>query len=285
MKSKPVPVINKTAKKVLSLGFSPCPNDTFMFDAIVNGRIDAGDLSFDVRLEDIETLNLMALREELDITKVSYAAFSSLIEEYQLLTSGSALGKGVGPLFISKKKNPNLFEIALVAIPGRLTTAFFLFQTFFPQLKNVKEYLFSDIEAAVLNDEVNAGVIIHENRFTYETKGLHKIADLGELWERKTNMPIPLGGIAVRNSLSDNLKKEINLLLRQSIEFAFRNPSASREYVKKHSQEMSDDVIQKHINLYVNEYSINLDSKAKKSILDLLTLQNPLIGDEIFVVS
>jgi 1,4-dihydroxy-6-naphthoate synthase len=274
MKSETQESVKHISKQVMTLGFSPCPNDTFMFDAMVNGRIDTGEFKFDIRLEDVETLNLLALEAELDITKLSFAAYSQVIDKYQLLTSGSALGNGVGPLFISKKHfTEPLKEIKSIAIPGKHTTAYFLFKTFYPQLTNVKEYIFSEIELAIINDEVDAGIIIHENRFTYAAKGLKKIADLGQLWENKTGMPIPLGGIAIRRTLSDDIKKNISGILKKSIQFAFSNPEASKKYVKDHSQEMSDDVIQKHIDLYVNEYSLDLNEKAKEAIRMLLRLE------------
>jgi 1,4-dihydroxy-6-naphthoate synthase len=259
-------------EKSFSLGFSPCPNDTFMFDALVNGRIDTGDIRFDVHLEDVQTLNKLALEGNLDITKISFAAYNLIRENYELLTSGSALGNGVGPLFISKKivANP-MKEIKTVAIPGINTTAFFLFRMFYPELYHIKEMVFSDIEKAILDEEVDAGIIIHENRFTYEAKGLKKISDLGELWENKTGQPIPLGGIAILRSLDENLKRKINQLLRQSVEYAFANPEASSEYVKKHAQEMSEEVRKKHIKLYVNSYSINLGDAGKNAILKFIS--------------
>jgi 1,4-dihydroxy-6-naphthoate synthase len=256
----------KKEKIALTLGFSPCPNDTFMFDALVNGRIAIGDFSFNTRLEDVETLNRLALNETLDITKLSFAAYSRVMDKYQLLTSGSALGNGVGPLFVSKKLFANVEAIKSVAIPGLNTTAYFLFKMFFPTVENVKEYVFSDIEQAILDGEVDAGIIIHENRFTFKAKGLTEIADLGELWEHKTGLPIPLGGIAVRRSLPDDIKRKINDLVRSSVLFAFTHPKASAEYVKAHSQEMSEEVTKKHIQLYVNNYSVNLDERGKNAI-------------------
>lgn len=253
-------------KTSLTLGFSPCPNDTFMFDALVNGRITRGDFAFDVRLEDVETLNRHAMEETLDITKLSFAAYTRVMDKYQLLTSGSALGNGVGPLFVSKKLFANVEEIKSVAIPGLNTTATFLFKMFFPSVNNLKEYIFSEIEQAVLDGEVDAGIIIHENRFTYAAKGLTEIADLGELWEHKTGLPIPLGGIAVRRSLPEEIKRKINDLVRSSVLYAFTHPKASADYVKEHSQEMSEEVTKKHIQLYVNNFSVNLDEKGKNAI-------------------
>jgi 1,4-dihydroxy-6-naphthoate synthase len=255
-------------KKEISIGFSPCPNDTFIFDALVNGRIDTGGLTFKPFLEDVETLNTLAQKEELDVTKLSFAAYAGLIDKYMLLTAGSALGNGVGPLLISLKEfsDPEK-QIKSVAIPGKNTTAYFLFKMFYPGNYTIKEMIFSEIEQAVLNGKVDAGVIIHENRFTYEKKGLKKINDLGELWEKKTGQPIPLGGIAVKRNLDEELKKKINNLIRQSVEYAFAHPLESSEYVKLHAREMSEEVRKKHIQLYVNDFSVELGEKGKNAIM------------------
>jgi 1,4-dihydroxy-6-naphthoate synthase len=255
-------------KKEISIGFSPCPNDTFIFDALVNGRIDTGGLTFKPFLEDVETLNTLAQKEELDVTKLSFAAYVGLIDKYMLLTAGSALGNGVGPLLISLKEfsDPEK-QIKSVAIPGKNTTAYFLFKMFYPGNYTIKEMIFSEIEQAVLNGKVDAGVIIHENRFTYEKKGLKKINDLGELWEKKTGQPIPLGGIAVKRNLDEELKKKINNLIRQSVEYAFAHPLESSEYVKLHAREMSEEVRKKHIQLYVNDFSVELGEKGKNAIM------------------
>ncbi len=251
----------------LTLGFSPCPNDTFIFDAMVHNKIDCQNLNFKTELADVEKLNQKAFSSELDITKLSFFAYGFLSDRYQLLDSGSALGKGVGPLLVSKRTflNPAA-EIKSVAIPGKYTTANFLFSLFYPHIKQKKEMVFSSIEAAVLSGEVDAGVIIHENRFTYEKKGLKKIADLGTEWEKETNMPIPLGGIAVRRSLPEEVKSTINSIVRQSIEFAFANPESSANYVREHSQEMEENVIRQHIDLYVNESSISLGQQGQDAI-------------------
>ena len=253
--------------KTISIGFSPCPNDTFIFDALIHGKIDTQGFKFLPILEDVENLNQKAFRNELDVTKLSFHAYAQVMNNYQLLTSGSALGNGVGPLFIARKKsiNPEL-EFNSVAIPGKNTTANFLFSIFYPNNKLKKEMIFSAIEDAVLSGETDAGVIIHENRFTYQQKGLTKIADLGDLWEKATGQPIPLGGIAIRRNMSDETKSLINKLVRKSIEFAFANPHESDSYVQQHAQEMDPDVRQNHINLYVNDYSIELGEKGKNAI-------------------
>lgn len=251
----------------LSLGFSPCPNDTFMFDALVHGKIDTEGLQFDVVMDDVEGLNQRALREELDISKISFAAYTKVTNQYQLLSAGSALGNGVGPLLISKisyleSHVPNL----KVAIPGKNTTANFLFSFFFPDATDKTELVFSEIEDAVLSGKTDAGVIIHENRFTYEARGLKKICDLGELWEKETGQPIPLGGIAVKRNLPGEIKEKINRVVRRSVEFAFANPDSSFDYVKAHAQEMEEEVRRKHIALYVNDYSVDLGTGGRKAI-------------------
>lgn len=261
--------------KILTLGFSPCPNDTFMFDALVNGKIDTRGYSFEVKLSDIEKLNQQAINGELDITKISFGVYPKIKDTYELLTAGSALGIGVGPLLISKKEflNPKK-EIKTVAIPGKNTTAYFLFKMFYPELNNTVEIIFSDIERAVLDDEVDAGVIIHENRFTYQLKGLKKISDLGELWEIKTGQPIPLGGIAIKRNLDITIKRNVNDLIRKSVEFAFANPEESFGYVEKHAQEMSEEVRKKHIQLYVNNFSIDIGEIGKNAILKFFDSEN-----------
>ena len=268
---------NKESSKILTLGFSPCPNDTFMFDALVNEKIDTNGFSFDVKLSDIEKLNQQAINGELDITKISFGVYLRIKDTYELLTAGSALGIGVGPLLISKKEfsNPQK-EIKTVAIPGKNTTAYFLFKMFYPELNDIKEIIFSDIERAVLEGEVDAGVIIHENRFTYQLKGLKKVSDLGELWENKTGQPIPLGGIAIKRNLDDAIKRNVNALIRKSVEFAFANPEESSEYVAKHAQEMSEEVRKKHIQLYVNNFSIDIGEIGKNAILKFFDIENSI---------
>jgi 1,4-dihydroxy-6-naphthoate synthase len=254
----------------LSLAFSTCPNDTFIFDAIVNKRIDLGSLSFSLSLADIDVLNAMAEKGEPDIVKVSYATYPFISESYQMLTSGSALGKGVGPLVISKRKiYPDELPHAKIAIPGSRTTANLLFSIFYPTSINKKVYLFSDIEEAILSNEVDAGVIIHENRFTYQLKGLQRIVDLGELWEKSTNLPIPLGGIAVKRSLPFEIKMKVQQIVKNSVEYAQANPNDSKKFISQHAQELDSATIQKHIDLYVNSYSVDLGQKGIEAILAL----------------
>lgn len=273
----------------LKLSFSTCPNDTFMFDALVNGRINTHGFDFEIHLADIDELNKLAFEGVSDITKISFNALSKVTDSYQLLNAGSALGSGVGPLVISKKQiNAADIQNARVAIPGLDTTANMLFSIAYPNAKNKKVHLFSDIEEAILSNEVDAGVIIHENRFTYEKKGLKKIADLGEYWETLTKLPIPLGGIAVRKSLSDSVKSAIDSMLRQSVEHAFNNPKDSYPYVRKYAQSMEEEVMYKHIQLYVNKYSINLGETGHKAIMELYNRSyllniTPKVSDEVFL--
>jgi len=253
----------------LSLAYSPCPNDCFMFDAMVHGRIDTEGLTFDVRLLDIDALNAAALAGEFDATKLSFHAYPYCADNYVLLDAGSALGNGCGPLLISKREIPQS-EVAAggvrIAIPGRLTTANFLCGLAFPQAQDKTPIVFSDIEPAVLDGRFDAGLIIHENRFTYAAKGLKKIIDLGEFWEGETGAPIPLGGIVVRRALSDGVQPAVNRVMRRSVEFAFAHPEASLPYVRAHAQEMSEEVMYKHIDLYVNQYSVNLGSEGRRAI-------------------
>lgn len=251
----------------LTLGYSPCPNDTFIFDAMVHHKIDTEGLTFDVIMEDVEALNQRAFQQELDITKLSYHALAYLVDNYALLDAGSALGNGVGPLLVTKDEAiKNKMSSAKIAIPGKYTTANFLFSLAYPESKNKVEILFSDIEGAVLRGEVDAGVIIHENRFTYHERGLYKIMDLGEYWESTTGMPIPLGGIVVNRQHPQELQEKINRIMARSVHYAFENPYSSYEYVAAHAQEMDESVRQKHIQLYVNSYTKELGNEGRAAI-------------------
>jgi len=252
---------------LLSFGFSPCPNDTFMFEPIVSKKVVSENLSFDFHLHDVEKLNQNAFLEKYDVTKLSYNAFTKLSDRYQLLNSGSALGNNCGPILVSKK-NFKLEDIPKIkiAIPGKNTTAYLLLQFAFLSLSHVSEMVFSDIEESVLTGDCDAGLLIHENRFTYEKKGLIKLMDLGSFWEQKTGYPIPLGGIAVRRSLPENVKSEIDKLLFDSISYAFSHPKSGLDYIREHAQEMNDDVMFSHIQLYVNKYSQDLGDKGKSAV-------------------
>jgi len=252
----------------LSLGYSPCPNDCFIFDALIHNKIDTEGLEFDVDLEDVETLNRKALNGELDITKLSFHAYAYVLDKYILLKAGSALGYNCGPILIQKAedKNQKLDENTRVAIPGKMTTANFLLSLAYPALKNKTEYIFSDIEDAVLTGKADAGLIIHESRFTYEQKGLKKIIDLGEFWDTLIHAPIPLGGIVIKRNLKNELQQKVNRLIRKSVEFAFANPESCMTYVREHAQEMSEEVIKKHIALYVNKFSIDLGEEGNNAV-------------------
>ncbi|MCW8311004.1 1,4-dihydroxy-6-naphthoate synthase [Sphingobacterium thalpophilum] len=264
----------------LTLGFSPCPNDTFIFDALIHHKIDTKGLDFEVEYQDVETLNLKAFQGDLDVTKLSYHAFAYAVEDYELLDAGSALGFGVGPMLITK--DPSL-ALALqeklnkgeglgehnklrVGYPGKYTTANFLLGLAFPELTNKIELVFSEIEGALLDGSIDLGLIIHENRFTYAQRGLFKVVDLGEYWETTTKFPIPLGGIVVKRSLSKEVKDTLNKVLKESVEFAFANPKSGLDFIRSHAQEMSEEVMYKHIDLYVNKYSVELGAEGRNAI-------------------
>ena len=267
----------------LSLGFSPCPNDTFIFDAMIHQKIDTEGLSFDVVFDDVETLNQKAFRAELDITKLSYHAYAYLTEQYVLLHAGSALGFGVGPLLICNNEDyisadlladlqpptshfqPQTSDLR-IGIPGKYTTANFLLSLALPEAKNKIEMKFFEIESALLNHQIDMGVIIHENRFTYQEKGLKKIIDLGEFWENLTQGPIPLGGIMVKRELPENVKQKINRIIKRSVQYAFDHPESGMDFICSLSQEMSKEVINKHIELYVNKFSIDLGEVGRKAV-------------------
>jgi 1,4-dihydroxy-6-naphthoate synthase len=275
----------------LTLGFSPCPNDCFMFDAIVHRRIDLEGLDFSVELADVEALNQAAFAGGIDVTKLSYHAYAYCAGDYVLLDAGSALGRNCGPLLISKRPiAPE--EVAAgalrIAIPGTFTTANFLLGLAFPAAQNKTPLLFSAIEAALLDDAYDAGLIIHENRFTYEARGLKKIIDLGEFWEGETGAPIPLGGIVVKRSLPGEVQQTVNRVLRRSVEYAFAHRSASLPFVREHAQEMSEDVMYRHIDLYVNQYSIDLGAEGKRAVELLFEKARatgiiPVVTDHLFL--
>ena len=273
----------------LTLGFSPCPNDTFIFDALVHHKIDTEELDFEVYLGDVEDLNNKAFKSELDITKISYHAYGYLTDNYVLLNSGSALGKGCGPLLICKPDiRHSLLDTLKIAIPGKMTTANFLLSIAHPEAINKTEMLFSDIENAVINGDVDAGLIIHENRFTYQDKGLKKIIDLGEYWENTTGHLIPLGGIIIKRDLPKETILKVNRILRKSIEYAFNNPAEPLEYMQCNAQEMSKEVMMQHVELYVNKYSIDLGVEGKDAITQMFNLAQekgiiPKISNQLFV--
>ncbi len=254
----------------LTLGFSSCPNDTFIFDAAVHKKIDTEGINFELIIADVEELNKKAFEGKIDITKLSYHAYFYAAENYVLLNSGSALGNNNGPLLISKRKiYPDELKDVKIAIPGTYTTANLLLGIAFPEALNKTPYLFSDIEDAIFDNEVDAGLIIHENRFTYESKGLQKIKDLGEFWEEASAMPIPLGGIVIHRKHPEALWHKVNGIIKRSIEYAYKNPASGLDYIRHYAKEMDTAVMQKHIDLYVNDYSLHLGQKGKQAVQTL----------------
>ncbi|MCX2582501.1 menaquinone biosynthesis family protein [Pedobacter sp. MR22-3] len=264
----------------LTLGFSPCPNDTFIFDALIHHKIDTEGLTFEVSYDDVETLNQKAMKGQLDITKLSFHAFAYAASQYALLDAGSALGFGVGPLLISRKFDQQTLAERLktdpgslrIGIPGKYTTANFLLGIAYPELQNKQEMVFSEIETALLEDEIDLGLIIHENRFTYQNKGLTKIVDLGDYWEKLTGCAIPLGGIVINRTLDREVQLKVNRLIRQSVEYAFAHPKSGIDFIREHAQAMDEAVMYKHIELYVNKYSINLGEEGRKAVDTLFKL-------------
>jgi 1,4-dihydroxy-6-naphthoate synthase len=251
----------------INIGFSTCPNDTFIFDALINKRINTRGLTFVPFMADVEELNQKAFRQELEVSKLSYHAYAYLTHHYILSNSGSALGDHVGPLLISKDKNIDINNHNLrIAIPGNYTTANFIFSLAYPHLKNKREILFSEIENAIIEEQIDLGVVIHETRFTYHERGLNKVEDLGNWWFNKYNTPIPLGAIAINRKLDKELIATLNILIKESVEYAFKNPSASLAFVKEHAQDMREDIIYNHIKLYVNSFTYDLREKGQKAI-------------------
>ena len=255
----------------LALGFSPCPNDTFIFDALVNGRVDTGGLQVAPVLEDVQTLNQWALEGRLDVTKISYGVLPLIAKDYLLLDAGGALGRGVGPLLVARPERADLpLETATVAIPGEHTTAHLLFSLAYPQVARKRFMVFSEIEEAVRSGAVDAGVIIHEGRFTYQAKGLVKLLDLGEHWEAETGSPIPLGGIVARRSLGTQLARDVDRLIRTSVEQARGAYPLITDYVKRHAQEMDEAVMRQHVDLYVNDFSAGMGEGGRSAVRKLL---------------
>lgn len=273
----------------LTLGFSPCPNDTFIFDALVNGRIDTEGLDFDYFLADVEELNNRAFASEADITKISCHAYAYAASDYLILDSGSALGYGNGPLLISRDPlEPERLTGSRIAIPGKYTTANLLFSIAWPGAVNKKEYLFSDIADVILRDEADAGLIIHETRFTYQKMGLSKIADMGEFWERLTGLPVPLGSIVINRRIPEQIALKFNRILLRSIMHAWENSSDSFDFVKANAKEMESSVIRSHISLYVNDFSLSLGPIGKKALTELFRIAGekgiiPAVPERIFL--
>lgn len=254
----------------LTLGYSPCPNDTFIFHALVRGIVPADGVRFAERLEDVETLNRLAAEGALDVTKISYGAAPELLREYVLLRSGGALGRGCGPLLVAREGLTRAeLARARIAIPGRRTTANLLLRLFAPDAPEGTEMVYSEIMPAVARGDVDAGLIIHESRFTYPEHGLSRVADLGEWWEGETGLPIPLGGIMARRALGVETVRAVEDALRRSVEHAFAHPSDSRDYVRAHAQEMDDEVARRHIDLYVNDFSVDVGDEGARAVREL----------------
>jgi len=254
----------------LTLGFSPCPNDTFIFDAMVNGKIDTFGIGFDYVMEDVETLNQWAEQGKLDITKLSYNTFIHTVNQYALLHSGSALGEGVGPLLVSKQPlDLANIETFRIAIPGIKTTANLLLTLAFPKAKNKTELVFNEIEGAVLDGRFDAGLIIHEGRFTYQQKGLNKLIDLGDWWEQTTHAAIPLGGIVIRRCLPVTICAAVDLIIKRSLAYSWQQYPELSPFITSNAQEMEEDVMRKHIQLYVNDYTADLGVKGRNAISTL----------------
>jgi 1,4-dihydroxy-6-naphthoate synthase len=262
----------------LTLGISPCPNDTFIFDALVNGRLDTGGLELEVFHEDVQTLNRWALAGRLDVTKLSAGVLPEVAGGYALLDAGGALGHGVGPLLVARPGAVFDPATSTVAIPGEQTTAHLLFSLVHPGAARKRFLVFSEIEAAVASGEVDAGVIIHESRFTYAARGLVRLLDLGEAWESRTGAPVPLGGIVARRSLGAGLLLRLDRLVRASLEAARAGGGALSPYVRRHAQELEESVMRQHIDLYVNEHSLSLGPEGRRALETLLAVQARLVG-------
>ena len=269
----------------LTIGFSPCPNDTFIFDALVNNKINTGDLEFDVIMEDVQTLNEMAIGGKTDITKISYGSLPLILDNYLVLSSGSALGKGVGPLLIAPFEIPApAVKQCVIAIPGKYTTAHVLFSLVFPEAINKVFLRYDEIEDFVLSNNgslehiqsVKLGVIIHENRFTYQKRGLVKQTDLGKFWETETGLPVPLGGIVANRKLPEDVQLKVQSLIRESLKYAYAHEKELSDFVKDNAREMSPDVMQMHIDLYVNDFSNDLGDEGKKAVMKFLQVHSSI---------
>ena len=269
----------KISVKKLTLGFSPCPNDTFIFDALVNGKIDTKGLEFDYVMEDVETLNQWAEQGKLDITKLSYNCFLKTVDQYALLRSGSALGRGVGPLLISKEtiaedELGEWLKDKKICIPGVNTTANLLLSLAFPDAKNKTALVFHGIEDAVLKGDYDAGLIIHENRFTYQQKGLKKLIDLGDWWEQTMQAPIPLGGIVMKRTFPKKLIQTVDSLIKESVLYSWKSYPQLSSFITSNAQEMEEDVMRKHIELYVNDYTTDLGEEGEKAVRKMFEVAN-----------
>lgn len=268
----------------ISLNISTCPNDTFMFDALIHKRIDTKGYEFELTMEDIDLLNKEVAKGSVDVSKISYANYPNIAENYKILRSGGALGSGNGPLLVSRKKiYVDEIPYLKIGIPGEDTSANLLLNFASPEVKEKKVYLFSDVSEAIIGDEIDAGILIHEERFSFKEKGLSLVLDLGQNWEDKTGLLVPLGAIVINKRLDEKIQKEINDLIRESIDFAFKNPSLSYNFVKNNAKELSDDTIFKHIDMFVNEYSLDLGKKGVDSVLKFLNNKGSEFNRDIFI--
>ncbi|OGW37918.1 MAG: 1,4-dihydroxy-6-naphthoate synthase [Nitrospirae bacterium GWC2_56_14] len=258
--------------RTLTIGYSPCPNDTFIFYALIHGKVAVPGVLFREQLEDVETLNRMALENRLDLTKISYHALGHLRESYSLLRSGGALGRGCGPLVVARP-GTRLSDLkhGTIAIPGKLTTAYLLLRLFDPSIENVIAMTFDRIMDAVSKGEVAAGLIIHESRFTYPSYDLEKLLDLGAWWEQHAGLPIPLGGILGKRSLGRDLLLRIEAGIRESVQYAYAHPEEVMGYCGMHSQEMDPAVMRSHIDLYVNDFSLDLGEEGIAAVRRLFS--------------
>lgn len=261
----------KEAASPLSLGFSPCPNDTFIFHALVHGLVPEAPVFTPPRLEDVETLNRLALAGRLDVSKLSFHALGHVLDQYLLLGAGAALGRGCGPLLVAREPiAPTRLAGRRLAVPGRYTTAAMLLGLFAPACRNPEVIRFDQIMPALVRGEIDAGVIIHESRFTYRDHGLVLLADLGAWWEESSGLPIPLGGIAARRSLGKERLTAIEQAIRQSVEAAFADPARAMPYIRRHAGELDERVLRSHIELYVNDFSIELGAEGRAAITEFL---------------
>lgn len=274
----------------LSLGFSPCPNDTFIFDALVNKKIDTEGLEFNLQMHDVQTLNEMAIDNKIDITKISYGSLPLLLDNYIVLNSGSALGIGVGPLLISSFTLPSpAVKQCTIAIPGKNTTAHVLFSLAYPDAYNKVFLRYDEIENFVLGNKgsldniqaVKLGVIIHENRFTYQDKGLVKQTDLGHFWEEETGFPVPLGGIVAKRSLPSDIIAKVERLIKKSIEYSYEQAGQLSNFIKDNAQEMSEEVMRQHIALYVNDFTLDLEENGREAIRKFIQVHSAINKLEI----
>ena len=257
----------------LTLGFSPCPNDTFIFEAMVHGRVDTEGLEFDWFLADVEELNRRAVEGSVDITQMSFHAYARTAQKYLILDSGSALGRSNGPLVVSRRPvMPDELDDALIAIPGKYTTANLLFSIFWPGATRKREYLFSDIPGAVLSGEADAGLIIHETRFTFRSMGLTMVADTGAMWEKMTGLPVPLGGIVISRNIDPFVASKVERAIRRSIEYARSSPRESVDFIRQHARETDAEVTREHIKLYVNDFSLSLGEEGRRAIEKLFSV-------------